>query len=153
MGRKISDGRKAAYYVGGAISVIGILLFLSTFVSFIANFGNFDNFEGRVRSGAMRAFGGMIMIVIGAVVSNIGAKGAAGSGMMLDPDQAREDLEPFSRMHGGMLKNTLDEADVHFGSSSVVVASPEKVIMIKCRDCAKLNEEDSKFCQECGKAL
>jgi len=44
-------------------------------------------------------------------------------------------------------------SDGHFGSSSVVVASPEKVIMIKCRECAKLNEEDPKFCQECGKAL
>ncbi|MBN2211735.1 MAG: zinc-ribbon domain-containing protein [Sedimentisphaerales bacterium] len=30
---------------------------------------------------------------------------------------------------------------------------PEKVIMIKCRSCGKLNEEDSKFCQECGKPL
>lgn len=27
------------------------------------------------------------------------------------------------------------------------------VIMIKCRDCGKLNEVDSKFCQECGKKI
>jgi hypothetical protein len=46
------------------------------------------------------------MIVIGAVISNIGARGAAGSGILLDPEQARDDLEPFSRMHGGMLKDT-----------------------------------------------
>ena len=56
-------------------------------------------------------------------------------------------------MGGGMLRDALDEADIHVGNSSVVVAPPEKVIMIKCRQCAKLNEEDSKFCQECGKTL
>ena len=42
----------------------------------------------------------------------------------------------------------LDEADINLGKGS-----PEKVIMIKCRNCEKLNEEDSKFCQECGKPL
>ena len=153
MGRHISEGRKTAFYVGRVITIIGVLLFLSTFVTFIANFGNFDNFEGRAKSEAARAFGGMILIVIGSVISNAGARGAAGSGMILDPEQARDDLESFSRMRGGMLKDTLDEADIHLGHSNVVVAPPEKVVMIKCRECGKLNEEDSKFCQECGKAL
>jgi hypothetical protein len=43
------------------------------------------------------------------------------------------------------VKDTLDEADIHLGHSSVVVAPPEKVVVIKCRECGKLNEEDSKF--------
>ena len=51
------------------------------------------------------------------------------------------------------VKDTLDEADIRLGHSSVVVAPPEKVVVIKCRECGKLNEEDSKFCRECGKAL
>jgi uncharacterized OB-fold protein len=51
-------------------------------------------------------------------------------------------------MAGGMVKDALDEADIKLGKSD-----SEKVIMIKCRKCGKLNEEDSKFCQECGQPL
>lgn len=63
---------------------------------------------------------------------------------MLDPEQARQDLEPFSRQAGGMLKDALDEAAVNLGGK------PERVVMLKCAACGKLNEEDSKFCRECG---
>ncbi len=28
-----------------------------------------------------------------------------------------------------------------------------EVIMIKCRVCGKLDEEDSRFCQECGEEI
>jgi len=47
----------------------------------------------------------------------------------------------------GMVKDVLDEADLNLGGRS------EKVVMIKCRACGKLNEEDSRFCQECGKEI
>ncbi|MBP8304791.1 MAG: zinc ribbon domain-containing protein [Phycisphaerae bacterium] len=151
MGRKISEGRKTAYYVGMGLMIVGGLLFASTFVSFIAHFGDFNNFEGRAKSGAAMAFGGMALLVVGGIVMGIGARGAAGSGLILNPDKAREDLEPFSRMGGGMLKDALDEADIHLGSSGP--RAPDKVVMIKCRACGRLNEEDSKFCQECGKPL
>jgi len=97
---------------------------------------------------AARAFGGMVMIIAGMIVMSIGARGAAGSGLVLDPKKAREDLEPFTRMAGGMVKDALDEADINLGK-----ATSEKIIMIKCRKCEKLNEEDSKFCQECGQPL
>jgi hypothetical protein len=30
---------------------------------------------------------------------------------------------------------------------------PQKVVMIKCPACGKLNEEDSRFCQECGRKM
>ncbi len=41
------------------------------------------------------------------------------------------------------VKDTWDEADVDVGHSNVV-APPEKVVVIRCRECGKLNEEDSK---------
>jgi len=50
-------------------------------------------------------------------------------------------------MAGGMVKDALDEADINFAGKS------ERVIMIKCTSCGKLNEEDSRFCQECGKQI
>ncbi len=62
--RRISEGRKTAFYVGRVISAIGLLLFLSTFLTFLLNFGNFDNFEGRAKSGGIRAFAGIIMILV-----------------------------------------------------------------------------------------
>ena len=140
MTRQISDERKTAYYGGGVLIAIGFLLFLSVFITGARNFGNFSNFEANARSDMFRGFGGMALIVIGVVVRNIGARGLAGSGVVLDPDKAREELEPYSRMAGGMVKDALDEADVHLGGK------PEKVIMVKCRACGKLNEEDAKFC-------
>ena len=54
--RQVPSERKALYYAGMALGGIGLLLFLSTFVSFIANFGNFDNFEGRAKANAFCVF-------------------------------------------------------------------------------------------------
>jgi len=114
--RTIPPERQTLYYVGMAISVLGLLSFGSTFLSVALNFGNFDNFEARGRSMALRAFGGMAMIIIGGVLSNIGTKGIAGSGLVLDPKRSREDLEPWSRLTGGMVGDALDEAGINFGN-------------------------------------
>jgi hypothetical protein len=88
----------------------------------------------------------------------VAARGKAGSGLVLDPQQAREDVEPWSRMQGGVIKDTLDEAGINLEQVSknltnAATSQPQKVIIIKCPHCSKLNEEDSKFCQECGKPL
>jgi hypothetical protein len=147
MTKQISEDRKAAYYIGMVLMVIGVLLFASTFVTSSAHFGDFNNFESRAKSQMFQAFGGMALVVIGGIVRAVGARGWAGSGTVLDPERAREDLEPYSRMVGGMVKDALEEVKPGAG------AKPEKVIMIKCPACGKLNEEDSKFCQECGKPL
>jgi hypothetical protein len=144
---EVPQERKAAYYVGMVLIVVGFLLFVSTFVTAAANFGDFTDFHERAKSNMFRALGGMALCVIGGVVRGLGARGLAGSGAVLDPSQARKDLEPYSRQAGGMLKDALDEAGVKLGGA------PEKVVMVKCRACGKLNEEDSKFCQECGKPV
>ena len=146
--KQISEGRKTAYYVGMVIMVIGFLTFGSVFITGMLHFGDFSNFESDTKSSMARAIIGMVLIAVGGIMRGIGARGAAGSGLVLDPEKAREDLEPFTRMGGGMLKDALNEADINLGKSS-----SEKVIMIKCRNCQKLNEEDSKFCQECGKPI
>lgn len=147
MSKHISSDRKAAFYVGTILMAIGALSFFSVFVTGALNFGDFSNFEAEARSSMLRAIGGMALLVVGGIVRGIGARGLAGSGVVLDPKQAREDLEPYSRMAGGMVKDALEEADVN------LVGTSEKVVMIKCRECGKLNEEDSKFCQECGEKL
>jgi hypothetical protein len=148
MAKQISEERKTAYYLGMVLMVIGGLMFFSVFITAAMNFGDFGNFESKVQSSAVRAIGGMALLIIGGIIRGIGARGLAGSGVVLNPEQARSELEPYSRMAGGMVKDALDEADVTIGGGS-----SEKVVMIRCRECGRLNEEDSKFCQECGKQI
>ncbi|MCO6043825.1 SHOCT domain-containing protein [Aeoliella sp. ICT_H6.2] len=110
--RKISPERKALYYFGNAMMVVGGLLFASVFVTGMMNFGNFRDFDRRARNEGMRALAGMGLLIVGGVVSSIGAKGAAGSGLVLDPEKARQDVEPWSRMTGGVVSDALDEAGI-----------------------------------------
>jgi hypothetical protein len=112
MSREISPDRKSLYTVGLVVSIIGGLMFASTIFSAIANFGDFTDFTGRARSMGFRAFGGMGLLVVGTMLRNLAARGAAGSGLRLDPEGARRDLEPWSRMSGGMTKDALDEMGV-----------------------------------------
>lgn len=110
--RQISAERKALYRAGQIIALIGLISFLSVFVSAALHFGDFTDFDARGRSMGLRAIGGFIMIFVGSVLAAIGRAGASGSGLVLDPEQAREDLEPWARMKGGLMKDSLEEMGV-----------------------------------------
>lgn len=149
---KIPEGRKVTYYVGMGMIVIGVILFLSVFIS-VASFmsrpfsgGGFPNFANGIF--------GFILIAAGGIVSSIGAKGAAGSGIILDPDQAREDLKPFNEARGGMINDVISNIDVvnRFADQQEQQVQRE-VIKIKCRGCRSLNDEDAKYCKSCGQLL
>jgi hypothetical protein len=148
MTRRISKGRKNAYYVGSVVQIIGVVIFFSCFVLGVVGIA-----AGARRAetfGIAAAFCGVIgfgLILLGSIIQTVGARGLAGSGVVLNPEKARDELEPYSRQAGGMVKDALDEAGISLGGK------PEKIIMIKCRACGRLNEEDSKFCQECGKPM
>ncbi len=148
MARQISGQRKALYYLGMTLTILGVLVFGSVFVSSAMHFGDFTDFEGRAKSAMFRAIAGMAMAGLGGLLMGLGARGAAGSGLVLDPDQARDDLEPYSRMVGGMAKDALDEAGITLGGNS-----PQRVVLLKCLNCGTLNPEEAKFCQECGTKL
>jgi hypothetical protein len=113
MSREISPERKSLYHLGLVVTILGGLLFASTFVTFLWHFGDFTDFTGRARSMGFRAFGGMALLIVGTMIRNLAARGAAGSGLTLDPSQARRDMEPWSRMSGGMTKDALDEMGVN----------------------------------------
>lgn len=131
--RNISDERKGLFYAGRVIMIIGILLFFSVFVTAACNFGNFDNFDARARSSAIRGILGMALAIIGGIMQAIGARGAAGSGVILDPEKAREDLEPWSRMAGGMIMDALDEADVDLSGARGSKTPPESEVDFDAR--------------------
>ena len=112
MSKNISNERKALFYWGTGLMVLGALLFFSVFVTFALNFSDLSQMDEQMRSGALRAVGGMALLLVGAALRRVGARGMAGSGMVLDPKRAREDLEPYSRMAGGLVRDVLEEAEV-----------------------------------------
>lgn len=153
---KISPERKAAYYIGMGVSGLGVLLFLSNFFV-VANQAS-DPFGMMARNPmpgfVARAIGGMILMVVGQVISRAGARGAAGSGLILDPEQAREDLKPWAQAAGGIVKDALGEIKAPTAPAPAAPApEPEVVVKVKCPDCHALNDEDARFCKQCGKTL
>jgi len=150
--KQIPPERKALYYGGMALTGIGFLLFISVFFTGAANFGNFDNLEGRAQSEMFRAIIGMVLMMAGGIMMNIGAKGWAGSGVVLDPEKARKDVEPWSRMGGGVVQDALSEVDV-VKKIEGRLESPEPQVKVRCRKCQALNDETAKFCNQCASAL
>jgi hypothetical protein len=140
-----------------AVMAVGGLLFLSTFVTFAANFGNFEDFEGRAQSNMFRALGGMVLLIAGGALMRVGAMGAAGSGLVLDPEKAREDLEPWARAGGGLAGDAMSEVPLvkkledHLGGTKR--ADPPPQVKVRCPGCRALNDEGAKFCNQCGGAI
>ncbi len=112
--RDVSEGRKALYYVGLGLTVIGFLLFISVFFSAVMSFSEPLNLgmSNQFGSFAGRGFFGMLLMIGGSFLMRLGARGAAGAGLVLDPQRTREDLEPWSRAAGGMVNDALDEANL-----------------------------------------
>jgi zinc-ribbon domain len=96
----------------------------------------------------VRAPVGLVMIIAGFVLMGIGAAGPAGSGLILNPRQARQDLEPLNRAAGGMVQDTLEEIPALQG-----VLGGQQVIKVRCQNCQALNDETDQFCGQCGKPL
>jgi len=152
--RELTPERKAVYYTGLGIGILGAILFFSVFISGALSFGDFSNFEERTRSMAVRAVTGFILIFIGGIIATIGARGAAGSGIILDPQQARKDLEPFNRMAGGMINDAISEVDVvNKVSEKLSQPAAPAAVKVRCRNCKSLNDESAQFCSRCGQTL
>lgn len=145
---KISNERKITYYIGMGMGILGFILFISVFFS--VSSAIMDPFAEGPPS-FTNAIIGMVLIIGGAIVANIGAKGAAGSGVILDPEQAREDLRPFNEAKGGMINDVISNIDAidHITKPQ----TPKEIIKIRCKNCNGLNDEDAKFCKSCGKEI
>jgi hypothetical protein len=158
MSKKISSERKAIYYLGIFFIVAGSILFISGFM--IEDDPGFSMISSGPPAFFKRAVIGMVSIIIGAILTNIGSKGIAGSGLILDPEKAREDLKPFNTAKGEMINDVLENIDMvqnltnEFGDRRSSNGSNSKeVVKIRCRECGTINEEDAKFCKDCGKII
>lgn len=177
---EISEGRQLLYYVGMGLTAIGILLFFSTFLTAFSSGPSFNDspfgdstiittspgseafFPGARRPSSgppapfKRALGGMALIFIGGILMNLGRAGLRGSGVILDPHGARDDLKPWSQAAGGMLDDTISGSETishaveRLGDSD---DQPREIVRVRCPNCRTLNDEDAKFCDNCGTAL
>lgn len=162
----ISPGRKRLFYGGIAAVVAGFFLFLAPFFTAVSEmkripspFDGIPAFRQSMRQSASRetrsfaiSLFGFVLFFAGGVLMSIGRHGAAGSGLVLDPKRAREELKPFSRQAGGMVKDAMDAAGIH-PESFARGKSETTVVKIRCRGCGALSEETSRFCGQCGKPL
>ena len=166
--RQISPERKTLYYAGMVVSGVGLLLFLSVFVSVLLTMaGIFRAVEAGPGPGEafgrfshvpwifLRGFAGFVMMGVGGGMMGVAARGLAGSGVKLDPEQARRDLEPWNRMQGGMLDDALSEVEVvQRVANRMSGDSPsDQVVKVRCGQCRTLNDEHDKFCGQCGAKL
>ena len=90
------------FYGGMALTVIGLSFFLVPFFTIISSMGSFSQF-GAERFGSSAGFFHMgsyrmILIVAGQFLRSAGAKGLAGSGVVLDPQRATEDCRPTAKL-------------------------------------------------------
>ncbi|MCF6464817.1 zinc ribbon domain-containing protein [Clostridium sp. Cult2] len=149
MSKKISKERKTLYYSGLGLMILGFVLFISTFFIDMT-----PDFFGGSSSFMARPVIGMICMIIGSILMNIGARGTAGSGLILNPEKAREDLKPYSTATGGIINDTLENIDlVKDMVKGKETKEIKEIIKIKCKDCGALNDEDAKYCKSCGRAL
>jgi hypothetical protein len=140
MSTEISKERKTLYTIGLITTGVGFVSFLSVFA--FAFFG--DPFRMGF-SFMAPGFIGFILIIVGQGIATFARLGKAGSGLVLDPKQAREDLKPYSSQVGGMLNDVLDEVDLP--------NKTKEVVKVRCRHCQALNDEDARFCKHCGSIL
>ena len=132
----IGPTRKAAYGLGVVLQVACIVLFLSGMAMF-ATAGE---------AGFLLGLFAMALGIAGKLLARTGARGLAGSGVILDPEGARRDLEPWARAAGGLLADGLDEARPD-------APLPPSAIKVRCPNCRALNDEDAKFCKSCATPL
>lgn len=173
--KELDPARKAMYYTGMGVMAVGLIIFISNFFfiasgpphhstkEFFANPHEVMDQDSDAASGFMtgmivRGVIGMVLIAGGGVLMGIGRSGMAGSGILLDPTQARQDLEPWNRARGGMISDTISEIP----AVETMLKDTEKreeqppplpVVKVRCTACRALNDEGAKFCGQCGKAI
>ena len=76
----------------------------------------------------------------GSLLRWIGRMGMAGSGIKLNPEEARRDVEPWARMTGGVVKDAMDEAGIKMGSSATGENLPfDERLQVGFRSCDRMD--------------
>lgn len=148
----IPADRQLLYYVGMALMGLGALLFFAGFLAGASMFGTMTIDLDAPRRMATLSTVAMLLLIAGGLLMRVGRYGAAGSGVILDPKEARRDLRPWSKMAGGVVEDALSEVDT---LQEVLSGKGEErvVVKVRCLSCGALNDEDARFCKGCGQPL
>jgi hypothetical protein len=111
--RTISPERQSSHTIGLVLQGVGIVGVIVCFLGFAvggmtatASFGR----EGHPIAWWIGFFACGVLMAVGRGIRHVAARGVAGSGLVLDPERTRNDLEPWARVGGGLVKDALDEA-------------------------------------------
>lgn len=153
--RDIPPERKTLFYFGMILNVGGVALCLGSMLFLFAGMGTSGIHDGPPKA-MFTAFLGGIIAAAGRGLMRVGRRGAAGSGLVLDPKQARRDLEPWNRAAGGMASDALEEVgplrDLADGLRRAGPAA-EPAVKVRCRACRALADESARFCPQCGQPM
>ena len=100
---QISENRRILYYLGLILATGGYLLSFGSIGYAVFHFSSHRFFNPQQIF--VPFFIGMAAAIVGQVLKKIGARGVAGSGLKLDPEEAREDIKPWAHMAGGILND------------------------------------------------
>ncbi|MBK9735286.1 MAG: zinc ribbon domain-containing protein [Saprospiraceae bacterium] len=92
---------------------------------------------------------GFIFIAGGFALTALGRSGLAGSGLILDTAQEREDRRPQNYLIGEQINDVLEKVNIE----KLFPQASETIIKIRCTSCSHLNDENDKFCGGCGTSL
>jgi hypothetical protein len=146
--------RNALFYLGNVLALVGLLLFLSTFLTAALNFGNFDHFDERGRSTGLRAFSGIVLIAIGAAISGMSAARLTRSRLIQNFQQLRDQVQlnsPPTESPPVRCAYCNVENDPKLSNCTACGAPLSKKRC--CAGCGNVNDPDAKFCNQCGAAL
>lgn len=155
---QVSDSRKSLHAFGTILVVIGAVAAIGGAISFMSSFGSPQNMfaESFPPKGFLIAGGGVLLTGIGRGLRSLGARGIAGSGLVLDPERAAHDLAPWAHTGGKLLRDAVDASGLVTGDDGDMPAGSGGAgtrVKVRCRECRTLNDEDARFCDQCGASL
>ncbi len=88
----IPRSQRALYFTALLLTGVGLALVLSPLARFLANLENYDHFEAPAGPEVFRAFGGLILTLVGRFLMNWACRRWSGVGIVPAPDGTRKKL-------------------------------------------------------------
>lgn len=154
---KYSKGKKKAKIIGKLLLIFGIILIIGGIVTFSLSIFlgptmdmDFEEFGEAMELSGTLSFLGIGLIAGGGFMAMFGGIALYISHMGKITSYVAEEISPAAtKMTGAVIKGVHEGGGIKIQMDD---ASKQK-IMIKCRNCGELNEEDDVFCSKCGEKL
>lgn len=148
--------RRSLFFLGTVLAAAGLLLVLSGVVTLIAHFGDFDELEARAAWLAVRAVGGIVLVIVGFAGMATGSRGVMGTDFVDDPEAIPDDMSDDTLTESAPAQAAESVPDDAVGvwppenSGRASEEAAARGINIRCLSCGALNDPYAKFCDQCG---